>query len=213
MNKTLIEALNKRYATKLFDNTKTISPKNLETIIEAARLTPTSYGLQLMKVVVVENPILRQKLLEHSYNQKQIVDASHLLVLCSHSSFNAQHIDDYIDNIALTRSQDSNSKQLQEFKKMLVEFRLNSNSETLKKWMKNQQYIVLGNLLTSCALLNIDACPMEGFVPNKYDEILELEKENLKSVLVMPIGYASENDKYKTLKKVRLAPDDFVIYK
>jgi nitroreductase len=213
MNQTLIEALNKRYATKLFDNTKIISPKNLETIIEAARLTPTSYGLQLMKIVVVKNPVIRQNLLEHSYNQKQIVDASHLLVLCTHSSFNTKHIDDYINNIAKTRAQDSNSKQLQGFKQMLEGFRQNSNSEKLEKWMKNQQHIVLGNLLTCCALLDIDACPMEGFVPHKYDEILELEKENLKSVLVVPIGYASENDKYKTLKKVRLATSDFVIYK
>lgn len=213
MNKTLIEALNKRYATKLFDNTKTISTKNLETIIEAARLTPTSYGLQLMKVVVVTDPNLRQKLLEHSYHQKQVVDASHLLVLCSHSSFDAQHIDDYINNIAQTRNQDPNSKQLQGFKKMLEGFRQNSNTEKLDNWMKNQQYIVLGNILTSCAILGVDACPMEGFVPEKYDEILDLKKENLKSVLVVPIGYSSDDDTYKTLKKVRLSTDDFVIKK
>jgi len=213
MNHTLIKALNKRYATKLFDKTKKVSSSDLETLLDVARLTPTSYGLQLMKIVVVNDDETRQKLLEQSYGQKQVVDASHLLVLCSNASFDSQHINDYIENIAFTREQDINGKQLQGFKGMLEAFRNNSKPNTLDHWMKNQQYIVLGNLLSACALLNIDACPMEGFVPHKYDEILELDKDNLKSVLVLPIGYSSSEDKYKHQKKVRLALKDFVIYK
>lgn len=213
MNRTLIEALNKRYATKLFDNTKKISLENLNTIIEAARLTPTSYGLQLMKIVVVNCPKLREKLLPYSYHQKQVVDASHLLVLCSYSSFEKEHIENYIKNIAVTRNININSPQLQGFKKMLNSFRQNNSSQKHKMWMKNQQYIVLGNILTSCALLGIDACPMEGFVSEKYDEILELDKDNLNSVLVIPIGYASKDDKYKKLKKVRVSTKDYVVYK
>jgi len=213
MNRTLIEALNKRYATKLFDKNRKISKQNLETIIETARLTPTSYGLQLMKMVVIEDLKLREKLLSHSYHQQQVVDASHLLVLCSYSSFDVKHIDNYINNISKIRELDVNSKQLQGFKEMLKRFRENSNIEQLKHWMKNQQYIVLGNILTACALLNIDACPMEGFVPEKYDDILELDKEGLNSVLIIPIGYASNDDKYKNLKKVRVSTEDFVLYK
>ncbi len=213
MNHTLIKALNKRYATKLFDKTKKVSSNDLETLLDVARLTPTSYGLQLMKMVVVNDDETRQKLLEHSYGQKQVVDASHLLVLCSNASFDVKHIDDYIRNIAQTREQEVNGKQLQGFKAMLEGFRNSSNSDKLDQWMKNQQYIVLGNLLSACALLNIDACPMEGFIPQKYDEILELDKDNLKSVLVLPIGYSSDDDKYKQQKKVRVSMEDFVIYK
>ncbi len=211
MNHTLIKALNKRYATKLFDKTKKVSKENLNTIIEAARLTPTSYGLQLMKLVVVEDVKLKEKLLPYSYHQKQVVDASHLLILCSYSSFDEEHIENYIKNISITRNIDI--QQLQRFKKMLTDFRQNNSPKNHKNWMKNQQYIVLGNILTTCALLNIDACPMEGFIPEKYDEILELDKEKLNSVLVIPIGYASKDDNYKNQKKVRLSTKDFVIFK
>ncbi|HIP35501.1 MAG TPA: NAD(P)H-dependent oxidoreductase [Crocinitomix sp.] len=213
MNTTLIKALKKRYATKQFDASKKISEKDLQTIIEAVRLTPTSYGLQLMKLVVVKDATLRQTLLKYSYNQNQVVDASHLLVLCNEKEFNLKHIDDYIKTIAETRNLDIEGKQLQGFKKTLQNFKNSQTKESIYNWMKNQQYIALGNLLTSCALLGIDACPMEGFIPEKYDEILELDKENLQAVLVIPIGYASDKDKNKTLKKVRRSTNEFVVYK
>jgi nitroreductase len=211
MHKTLLQALNKRYAVKQFDSTKNISQVDLDTLIESLRLTPTAYGLQLMKVVVVEDKNLRQKLLDHSYNQQQVVDASHLIVLCRESSFEEFHVTDYITNMCKTRN--LSSDDLVGFKKMLFNFQNSVSKENHTNWMTNQIYIALGNLLTSCAILEINACPMEGFIAEKYDSILNLDKENLNSVLVIPVGYAVQNDKNKVMKKVRRPKNDFLIVK
>ena len=211
MHKTLLDSLKKRYATKLFDNSKKISPQDLETILESLRLTPTAFGLQLMKVVVVENKDLRKQLLPYSFNQNQIVDASHLLVLCREEKFDDRHIDNYIQNLCDCRNQ--KFSDLEGFKSMLLNYKVNLTTHEIENWMTNQVYLSLGNLLTSCALLNIDTCPMEGFIPQKYNEILNLSKIGLSSVLVIPIGYSSKNDKYKSVKKVRRSKNNFVIVK
>ncbi|MGV6860877.1 MAG: NAD(P)H-dependent oxidoreductase [Putridiphycobacter sp.] len=213
MNNTIIQALNKRYATKVFDKTKKINQKDLDTIIEAYRLTPTSYGLQLMSLVIVEDPEKRMALLPHAYNQNQVVDASHLLVLCNPISFDEAHIEDYIMNISQTRNQDINSKQLVGFKTMLKNYREQTSTEDIEKWMTNQQYIALGNILTTCALLGIDTCPMEGFSNARFDEVLDLQKDGLKSSLIIPIGYASDNDPYRRHKKVRKSLEDLILIK
>lgn len=211
MHKTLLKVLNQRYATKQFDSDKKISETDLETLLESLRLTPTSFGLQLMKVIVVENKDTRVELLKHSYNQRQVVDASHLLVLCRESSFKESHINDYISNISSTRN--TNIDKLDGFKEMLINFKDSISEEKQITWMNNQIYIALGNLLTSCAILGLDSCPMEGFITEKYDSVLNLTNDNLNAVLVIPVGYASENDTYKTLKKVRREKNDFVVVK
>ena len=211
MHKTLLKALNNRYATKLFDSEKRISNLDLETIIESVRLTPTAFGLQLMKLVIVENKNTRQELLKHSYDQKQIVDASHLLILCKEAKFEKKHIEEYIQNISETRN--VNIRDLDGFKKMLINYRNSLDDSSLNEWIKNQVYIALGNLLTSCAILGIDSCPMEGFNNEKYDEILNLNELNLNSVLTIPIGYSSSNDSHLSIKKVRRLQKDFVIIK
>ena len=211
MHKTLLEALNNRYATKLFNSTKKISDQDLDTLLEAIRLTPTAFGLQLMKVVVVENKDLRQELLQHSFNQKQVIDASHLLVLCRETEFSTKHINDYISNVSSCRNQ--SIEKLDGFKKMLMGYKNNLTIEQTEHWMKHQVYIALGNLLTACALLNIDACPMEGFLTDEYDKVLNLTNLGLTSVLVIPVGFSLKSDPYKTNKKVRKAKNDFVIMK
>ncbi len=211
MHKTLLRALNNRYATKQFDTEKKVSQQDIDTILESLRLTPTSFGLQLMKVIVVENKITRQELLTHSYNQNQVVDASHLLVLCREKSFLDKHIDDYISNISSTREIELNN--LAGFKTMLQNFKESTSREEQINWMNNQIYIALGNLLTSCAILGIDSCPMEGFVTEKYNTVLNLTNDQLEAVLTIPIGYSSPNDSYKSLKKVRRKKNDFVIVK
>jgi nitroreductase/dihydropteridine reductase len=211
MQQTLLKALNKRYATKLFNPEKKINAIDLETIIESVRLTPTSYGLQLMKLVVVENKELREELLLHSYNQRQVVEASHLLILCRESKFSEVHIEDYIRNISKTR--DINIKDLNGFKEMLFNYKNSLTDAATLEWINNQIYIALGNLLTSCAIIGIDTCPMEGFNPKKYDEILNLNKLNLNAVLTIPIGYSSSKDPYLSMKKVRRLKKDFLIIK
>ncbi|MDA7803170.1 NAD(P)H-dependent oxidoreductase [Crocinitomix sp.] len=209
MDKVLINALNNRYATKKFNPDKKVLPKDLDAILEAIRLTPTSYGLQLMKVVVVENKALRELLLGESFGQNQIVEASHVLVLCREKNVDENHIQAYISNIAITR--EIPTENLEGFKNMMVNSILGMSQTDQIEWMDKQVYIALGNLLTACALLGIDSCPMEGFKVDGYDKILELGKMNLTANLVIPIGYRSDTDKNAKIKKVRRSKDDFII--
>jgi nitroreductase len=197
---SLIESLKWRYACKEFDASKKISDSDFETIIEGLILTASSYGTQPWEFVVVENPKLREELVGASYNQAQVKDASHLIVLCRPSVIDEKFMDGYIQNICAVR--DQKAEELESFKKMLM-YVVNRDNESKANWAKNQIYIALGNLLNLCADLKIDSCPMEGFVPSKVDTILGLEKMGLSSVLLCPVGYRSESDKYATLPKVR----------
>ena len=209
MNEKIIEALNKRYATKIFDPKRKISEKDLLTILEAIRLCPTSYGLQLMKVVVVENNNVQEELFSVSYNQVQIKEASHVLVLCREKEVKASHISDYISAIANTR--EISEEMLEGYKSMMENSILKMPVTQQEIWMEKQVYIALGVLSTACAVLGVDSCPMEGFVASEYDRILGLEEKNLSVVLVVPIGYRSELDKTASAKKVRRAADDFIV--
>lgn len=209
MNEILLSALKTRYATKKFDATKKIPLETVNTLIEAIRLTPTSYGLQLMKVVLVEDQVVREKLVAHAYGQRQITDASHLIILCRETSAEEDHISAYIENIADTRS--IPTSELDGFKNMLHNTVLKMTPEQQEDWMKKQVYIALGNLLTACAVLGIDACPMEGFVPAEFDRELGLSTLNLNAVLAIPVGYRSKDDKYASNNKVRRPMNDFLI--
>lgn len=209
MGSHLIDSLQNRYAVKKFDATKKLSNEVVEEILEAGRLTATSYGLQLMKVVVVENQDIREKLVNCSFGQRQVAEASHLLVLCRERDLDLSHFEDYIDNVAKIREQEKTS--LDGFKNMMVRSILTKSDEEQQVWMEKQIYILLGNLLTACAVLNVDSCPMEGFLPEEYDEILGLEKENLAAVLALPIGYRAADDPNAKRKKVRRSEDQFLL--
>ncbi len=209
MKDKLIYSLNKRYAVKKFDPTKKLSSEQLQTVLEAARLTATSYGLQLMKIVVVENPEMREKLVSCSFGQRQVTDASHLLVLCRERDLDLKHFEDYVNLMATTRNQDP--KSLDGFKNMMVNSILTKSDEEQTLWLEKQVYIELGNLLTACALLDIDSCPMEGFIPEEYDRILNLEEQNLAAVLALPIGYRAADDPNAQRKKVRRSQENFVL--
>jgi nitroreductase len=205
----LIKSLQKRYAVKKFDASKQLSAAQIEDILEAARLTATSYGLQLMKVVVVEDPELREKLVNCSFGQRQVADASHLLVLCRERELDLDHFEDYISNVSSTR--DVEKSTLDGFKNMMTKSILTKSKEEQVTWMDKQIYILLGNLLTACAVLGIDSCPMEGFIPDEYDEILGLEKENLSAVLALPVGFRAADDPNAQRKKVRRSEDQFIL--
>lgn len=205
----LIEALNTRYATKKFDSTKKLDQAIVDQLIEALRLTPTTYGLQLMKAVLVEDEKIREELVQHSYGQAQVKDASHLIVLCRESNATAEMIDQYIQTISETRTVPLES--LEGFKKMMQGSILNLPEDKCNLWMEKQVYIALGNLMTACAVLGIDACPMEGFNPAAYDETLGLDKLGLKSVLAIPVGFHAEDCPNLHNKKVRRSTADFLI--
>lgn len=204
----IIENLSWRYATKLFDPTKKVSEKDLETLKEVLRLSPSSYGLQPIKVLIIENKEIREKLRLKSANQTQITDASHLIVICSFIDIHDLHVDQHILNISKTRELEIN--QVSGFGDFMKgSFKL-LDARKKKEWNARQAYIALGLLLHACAELRIDSTPMEGFDAEGYDEILGLKKQNLHATVICPIGYRSSKDETQYLKKVRKDSSDFI---
>ena len=196
-----IKQLQWRYATKKFDVTKKISKAKLGILKEAFNLTATSFGLQTLKLIIIENQTQREPLVQHSYNQKQVVEASHLFVICIQDNILENDVATYYKNIKETRN--TPDSILDPFKNSLIKMMEKQTIEERQQWSKNQAYIALGNLMTVCAIEGVDACPMEGFNPKEYDAALELSKLGLKSVLLLPVGYRAEDDMFATLKKVR----------
>lgn len=204
-----IESLQWRYAVKKFDENKSLSETQINTLKEAFNLTATSYGLQPIKMVVIQNKEIQQQLVQHSWNQPQVAQASHVLVLCIPKEFTIKDIDNYFSLVKNIRN--TPDEILNPFKEMLSSSIANKTAEELTTWNKNQAYIALGNLMTVAANEQIDSCPMEGFVPEKYDEVLNLDKHNLTSVLVLPVGFRAEDDYMKDLKKVRKKTAEVII--
>lgn len=204
-----IESLQWCYATKKFDDSKSLSNNQIDTLKKAFNLTATSYGLQPIKLVVVNNKKIQEQLVEHSWNQQQVAQASHVLVICTQDQLDENDIENYFALVKEIRN--TPDEILNPFKNYLKEDVSKKTAKELVPWMKHQAYIALGNLMTVAAIEKIDSCPMEGFNPEKYDEILELDKYNLKSVLVLPVGFRAEDDYMKDLKKVRKNIEDVVI--
>ncbi|MFT4575588.1 MAG: nitroreductase [Polaribacter sp.] len=204
-----IENLKWRYAVKKFDQNKSLTEAQINILKEAFNLTATSYGLQPVKLVVIKNKEIQQSLLAHSWNQQQVADASHLLVLCVQKELTSEDIESYFNLVKRTRN--TSDEIINPFKNFLKDTINSKSKEEISSWAKNQAYIALGNLMTVAANEKIDSCPMEGFNPEKYDEILDLKKYNLKSALVLPVGFRAEDDYMKDLKKVRKNIIDVVI--
>ena len=197
----LIEQLQWRYATKKFDSKKILEASKIDIIKHAFNLTATSYGLQPIKLVIFSNKNLQQELVEHTMNQMQLAQASHVLVFCIEKSIDKNYITEYFNRIKDIRN--TSDAVLNPFKEFLIEDFERKSQTHIENWAAKQAYLAMGNILTVCAVEGIDACPMEGFSPVKYDEILKLSERGLKSVLVMPIGYRAEDDMFAEFKKVR----------
>lgn len=209
MNSKIIESLNWRYATKKFDSSKKLSAEKLSILKQTFNLTATSYGLQPLKMLVISNEEVKKKLVPFSFNQPQVKDASHVLVLCIDNKLTAKFIQEHFKRVE--NLQETDRSILEPFEKFLINNFETKSAADIKLWMINQLYLILGALLTVCAAEEIDSCPMEGFQPEKYDELLKLEGKNLQSVLVLPVGYRAEDDMFATLKKVRRGVDDIVV--
>lgn len=198
----LLDRLNWRYATKQFDPNGKISPQDWAALEDALILTPSSGGLQPWKFIVVTDPAVRARLLPASYGQSQITNASHLVVFAAKQNFNEADVDALVNRTAAARGVSVES--LAPFRDMLVAGMVKSMDEQARNvWARNQAYIALGNLLTSAALLGIDACPMEGFDRAQYDEILGLNKQGFASAVIATLGYRTSSDQYATAPKVR----------
>jgi nitroreductase len=198
----LLDRLNWRYATKQFDPTRKITTQDWATLEDALQLTPSSGGLQPWKFIVVTDPAMRANLLPASYGQPQITNASHLVVFAAKKNFSEADVDAFIRHTAATRGVSFES--LATFRDMLVGGIVKSMDEPGRDaWARNQAYIALGNLLTSAALLGIDACPMEGFNRAQYDEILGLDKQGFGTAVIATLGYRATSDQYAIAPKVR----------
>ena len=204
-----IKQLKWRYATKKFNVNKTLSKAKLGVITQAFNLTATSFGLQTIKLIVIEDKELRASLVEASYNQKQVLEASHLLIISIQKDILEEDIVDYYKNIKQVRN--TPDSILKPYQKDLINMMEGKSVQERQQWSTNQAYIALGNLMTVCAIEGVDSCPMEGFIPSKYDEILKLNEKGLKSVLLLPIGYRAEDDMFSELKKVRKPLEEAVI--
>jgi nitroreductase len=199
---TLLQQLQWRYATKVFDPRRKISEADWSVLEQALILSASSYGMQPYRFLVISDPAVREKLLPAAWGQRQVVDASHFIVFARRNTTTAPDVDEFIRLTASTRGMTPES--LSAFRDVIVgDVVSGPRSQMAAEWTARQAYIALGNLLTSAALLEIDVCPMEGFVPAQFDEILGLPAQGLGSVVAAAVGYRAVEDKYATLPKVR----------
>lgn len=198
----LLGQLHWRYATKQFDPARQIDAETWAALEECLVLTPSSFGLQPWKFLVVTDPAIRERLVSVSWGQRQVADASHLVVFAVKRNFSEADIDAYLSRIVDVRGASRDS--LSGYRGMMVGNLIQNRDEAGRRnWATNQTYIALGNFLTSAALLGVDACPLEGIEPAKYDEILGLTARGLTAVVAAAAGYRAASDKYATAKKVR----------
>jgi nitroreductase/dihydropteridine reductase len=206
---SIIDKLQWRAAIKSFDHTKKLTTVQLDELLSAVQLSPSSAGLQPYKIVVVENPEIREKLREAAHGQAQLTQASQVIVFAAEINVDAEFTKNYIDLIAKTR--EIGREHLVGFEQMLVNM-LNSLTEDQKiAWATKQAYIALGVLLAAAADLGIDACPMEGFEAGKFDEILGLKKLGLTTAVIAPVGFRSDEDVYSKMAKVRRPKEELFV--
>ncbi|WP_116769930.1 NAD(P)H-dependent oxidoreductase [Maribacter litoralis] len=207
---TILNKLNWRYATKNFDSSKQVSNEDLNTLLEAGRLTASSYGLQPYEIYVIKNEEVRKELRKASYDQPQITDASCIIVLANKPTFDDSMIDEYIANIMKVRG--LSKEDLEGFSKTMKSTLLDLPDAYKGAWTSNQAYIVLGNLMTIAAEMEIDTCPMEGFDKEQYNEILGLTNKGLNAAVVLAVGYRSSEDATQHYPKVRYPEEQIITH-
>jgi nitroreductase len=198
----LLEALNWRYATKAFDPNRKIPAATWKTLQEALMLSASSFGLQPYRFIDVNDSATRAKLMPHAWGQRQVVDASHFVVFAARTAMTEAEIDRFLARIVEVRG--GNREALAGYRQMMTGSLVGEEAKArIPHWAAHQAYIALGNLLNSAALLGVDACPMEGFVPAEFDKILSLPAQGYTAVVCCALGYRSADDKYATIPKVR----------
>lgn len=202
-------ALNWRYATKIFDPQRQIPAETWALLEDALVLSPSSFGLQPYRFIVAKDPAVRAALLPHSWNQKQIVEASHLVIFAVRTNVTEAEIDKFLAHTAQVRG--IKVEALAGYRGMMTGMLLAEQFQPQAvHWATRQAYIALGNLLTTAALLQVDACPIEGFAPAEYDRILGLTPQGLTAVVCAALGYRHPTDKYSSLAKVRFPKSDLI---
>jgi nitroreductase len=205
----LLKSLEWRYATKVFDATKIISAEVWGALEKTLVLTPTSYGLQPYKFLVVQDAAKRAALLPHSWGQKQVVDCSHFVVFTARTEMKEADVDKLISRTVELRKLPAGA--LDAYRGMMLGDIVNGpRGKTAHEWAARQCYIALGSLMTAAAVLGVDACPMEGLAPAEYDRILKLEGSGYKTVVACALGYRAAGDKYAGLAKIRYTAAELV---
>jgi nitroreductase len=196
----VIDALNWRYSVKQFSD-QTLQPWQVNQLLEATQLSPSSYGLQPYKVLVVTSHDVRERLVPFAYGQKQVAESSHLLVFATRTDIDTPLVDEYV---ALAKAKDGASPaSLAGFAEMAKGAIEGMNQAQRARWAEQQTFVALGNMITSAAMMKIDTCPIGGFEPDAFDRILGLKEKQLTSTVICPIGLRDENDKYGQYEKVR----------
>lgn len=202
---SLIENLNWRYATKKM-NGETIPAEKLQYILDAAKLAPSSSGMQPYSILVISNRQLLEKIKPIAMNQGQITDASHLLVFAAWDSYTQEKIETVLDNTAAERGMPATA--VDDYKKMLWSMYAQKTADWHFNHASKQAYISFAMAIAAAAEQKVDATPMEGFDPAALDELLGLKEKGLKSTVILALGYRDEpNDWLVNLKKVRKADE------
>jgi nitroreductase len=210
-SQTVTEALHWRYATKKFDPTKRIPADTWAALEQALVLSPSSFGLQPWKFVVVQDPATRERLSGAAHGQRQPVDCSHFVVFAGRTNLGAKDVDSYVARIAEVRGVPKDSlKGYGDIMKGSAEQMRTAGH--LDAWAARQVYIALGEFMTSAALLGVDACPMEGIEPPKFNEILGLAAKGYNALCACAAGYRAADDKYAGAPKVRFSAQDVIIH-
>lgn len=205
----LLNQLQWRYAAKKLNPAKPVPQDKVERILEAARLAPTSSGLQPFEIFVVTDPAVRAKIQPIAWNQAQITDGSHLLVFAAWDNYTVDRINMMFD---LTNEQRGfKNEGWENYRQMLLGMYPQRDAEVNFQHAARQAYIGMSAALIAAAFEEVDSTPMEGFDPAALDEILDLKARGLRSVAIMPLGYrADEGDWLVNLKKVRRSREQFV---
>lgn len=203
---SIIEALNWRYAAKQMNGIE-VPKEKIDNILEAIRLSASSMGLQPYTILNIKNPEILGKLKAAANNQPQITQSSNVLVFAAWKEITDEKIDKYISDIAVTRGVKVND--LQAFRDAISTGAANIDH---LQWTSKQAYIALGTALIAAAEQKVDATPMEGFNPDMVDEILDLDKLGLRSVILLPLGYRDEEkDFLSSAKKVRRSRKELIL--
>ena len=205
----LLQALEWRYATKVFDPARKIPADVWAALEKSLVLTPSSYGLQPYHFLIVQDPAKRAALLSHSWGQKQVVDCSHFVVLTSRTDMKEADVTRLIARISSVRG--IPAEALNSYRNMMISDVVNgARGKIAHEWATRQTYIALGGLMTAAAMLGVDTCPMEGLDPAEYDKILHLKGTGYATVVACALGYRAATDKYASLAKVRYATEELV---
>lgn len=206
----VVETLNWRYATRKFDAAKKIPPAEWNALEQSLVLSPSSVGLQPWKFWVITDPALRLQLMEAAWNQVQVTECSHFVVFTVRQDLGADHVDRHVARMAEVRGVTVES--LQKFRQMAVGNLDQARREgRLDTWQTHQIYIALGQFMTAAAVMGIDTCPMEGFEPKKFDQILGLTGTGWASVVACAAGYRVPDERYALMKKVRFRAEDVIV--